>query len=36
MLDFNSYIKSLRRKHLVIGRYMFQIHGKLLQKALVD
>ena len=29
MLDFNSYIKSLTRKYLVIGRHMLQIQGIL-------
>ena len=30
MLDFKSYIKSLTRKYLVIGRHMLQIQGILL------
>ena len=31
MLDFQSYIKSLTRKCLVIERHMLQIQGILLQ-----
>ena len=30
-LDFKSYIKSLTRKYLEIGRHMLQIQGILLQ-----
>ena len=31
MLDIKSYINSLTRKYLVIGRHMLQIQGILLQ-----
>ena len=29
MLDFKSYIKSLTRKYLLIGRHMLQIQGHI-------